>query len=45
MTNATNNKVNVEKLLGLQVSKNHICNLFQSSIRLLIHLEAGPPTV
>ena len=35
----------MEKLSGLQVSKNQICNPFQSSIRLRIHLEAGPPTV
>ena len=35
----------VEKLFGLQVSKNQICNPFQSFIRLRIHLEAGPPTV
>lgn len=46
----TNNKrykqqSDVEKLFGLQVSKNQICNPFQSSIRLRIHLEAGPPTV
>ena len=32
----------VEKLFRLQVSKNQICNPFQSSIRLRIHLEAGP---
>ena len=35
----------MEKLLGLQVSKNQICNPFRSSIRLRIHWEAGPPTI